>query len=141
MIGRWSMLVGWWHLVKDLFIKKKVNDEFVSYNARRVSEPDPSYEMLRGKETTISFTSETPLSSPGILRVTPTANQPLPKSYMSRSSMLSSTLSSPETDTNSPNGNLQFSPYTDKGGAISEGEEDFHHALSPKPPLASYLKR
>ena len=133
------MLVGWWHLIKDLFSKKKSNDEFVSYNARRLSEPDPSYEMLGGKETTISFTGETPTSSPGMLRITPTTNQPSPpKSYMSRSSMHSSTLSSTEPDTN---GNLQFSPLTNKGGVVPEGEKDFHHALSPKPPSASYHKQ
>ncbi|KAF8424663.1 hypothetical protein EV426DRAFT_665427 [Tirmania nivea] len=142
LIGRRSMLVGWWHLIKGLFRKKKSNDEFASYNAGRLSDPDPSYEMLGGKETTISFTNETPSSSPGMLRITPTTNQPsLPKSYMSRSSMLSSTLNSPETDTNSPNGNSQFSPCTNKGGVIPEGEKDFHHALSPKPPSASYCKR
>jgi len=135
------MLVGWWHLIKDLFSKKKSNDEFVSYSARRLSEPDPSYEMLGGKETTISFTSETPSSSPGMLRITPTTNQPsLPKPYMSRGSMLSSVLNSPETDTNSPNGNMQFSPLTNKGGTVPEGEKDLYHALSPKPPSASYRK-
>ncbi|KAF8418243.1 hypothetical protein BGX38DRAFT_1242847 [Terfezia claveryi] len=141
LIGRWSMLVGWWHLIKDLFNKKKSNDEFVSFNARRLSEPDPSYEMLGCKETTISFTSETLSSSPGMLRITPTTNQSsLPKSYTLRSSMLSSTLDSPGTDINSPNGNLQFSLLTDKGGPVPEGEKDFHQTLSPKPPPASYRK-
>lgn len=134
------MLVGWWHLVRDLFSKEKVNDEFVSYNALRLSElPDPSYEMLGSKQTANSFTSETLLSSPDMLRITPTTNQTsLQKPYTLRSSMLSSTLSSPETDAKSSSGNsLQFSPYTNKGMAVSE---DFHHALSPKPPLASYQK-
>lgn len=143
LIGRWSMLVGWWHLIKDVFSEKPVNDEFVSYNARRLSEHDPSYEMLGSKKTEISISSETPSSTPGMLRITPTTNQSsLPKFYLTRNSPLSSTLSSPETDTNSPNGNgLQFSPFKNKAEVVSEREEDFHHALSPKPPSATHRKR
>lgn len=144
LIGKWSMVVGWCHLIKDLFNKKPVNDEFVSYNARRVSEPDPSYEMLGSRKTGNSINSETPSTLPGMLRISSTTNQStLPKSYLpSRSSMLSLSPASPETDTNSPSGNnIQFSPFAYKAEAVSESEEEFHHGLSPKPPSASYRNR
>lgn len=137
------MLVGWWHMIKDAFGKKPVNDEFVSYNARRLSEPDASYEMLGSKKTPASINSETTTASPAMLRISSTSNQPLPKSYLpSRSSMLTSSPISPETDANSPNGHSsQFLPYNHKTETAFDSDDDFHHhALSPKPPSASYRR-
>lgn len=139
------MLVGWWHLVKASFGEKPINDEFVSYNARRISEQERSYEMLgsRKAEKTLSCEISSPQS--GMLTIPPTPTQPsLPKPYLpSRSSMLSTNLSFSDTEKPYPNkNNVQFSSCTSVGEATApEIEEDFHHALSPKPPSAPYHKR
>ncbi|EGX51971.1 hypothetical protein TWF173_010749 [Orbilia oligospora] len=56
-LGRWSMITGWWHLVR----KEKPNDEFVSLSAARPSSfgPNPrTYEDLPSSATNYSATAE-----------------------------------------------------------------------------------
>jgi len=146
LIGRFSMLIGWWHLIRDLVWKKPVSDEFVSYHARRLSEADPCYEMLGSHKAELDVTCGTPTSlSPGPLMMSPTTNPPsLPQIYQfSRSSKLSSTLDSSDIDVSSPNGrsSMRHSSLTYKGEVMSEGEEEFHHGLTPKPPSSSHHRR
>ena len=142
LIGRCSMLVGWWNLVKTWFGKKPINDEFVSYNARRISEQERSYEMLGSRKAEKTQSCE--ISSPptGMLTLPPIIIQPsLPKPYLpSRSSMLSSSFSFSDTEKPCSNkNNVQFSSSTSIGATTAPDlEEDFHHALSPKPPSAPY---
>ena len=132
LIGRFSMLVGWWHLFKDIFTKKKVSDEFVSYNARSLSEPDPSYEMLDSRKTEHGGSMMSP-TTPSSVRPPPSIHKTgTPKSYqMSRSSMMSSIPGSPENNRRTTEFSAHFSPYLYKG---KESEGEFvHHGLSPKP--------
>lgn len=51
LLGRFSIYPAWGKLIKDLFTRKKAADEFVSYNARRISDnpASASYEMLESK--------------------------------------------------------------------------------------------
>lgn len=47
LLGNYKLFTGWFYFFKGLFTSKKTNDEFVSYNARGISEPHASsYEML-----------------------------------------------------------------------------------------------
>lgn len=139
------MLVGWRDLIKDFFVKKKVNDEFISYNARRVSEPDPSYEMLGSKKCGTTVVGTPVASSPGMLGISPSKDESaFPKSYQQsrHSSMVSSNPNSPGKDKNgNSGGNLQFTAFPFKGEAVSEDEGYVHHALTPKPPSASHRKK
>lgn len=144
LIGRWSMFFGWWHLVKGWFGKKPINDEFVSYNARRVSEQERSYEMLGSRKAEKTQSCEISSPSSGMLTLPPiTKHSPLPKPFLPlRSSMLSTNLSFTDTEKTSPSrNNVQFSSRTSIGKGAPEMEEDFHHALSPKPPSAPYHNR
>ncbi|KAG0127667.1 hypothetical protein HOY82DRAFT_567604 [Tuber indicum] len=45
LLGNISIFVGWYNFFKNILVRKKPNDEFVSFNARRPPD-DPSYEML-----------------------------------------------------------------------------------------------
>ncbi|KAK6358545.1 hypothetical protein TWF730_007874 [Orbilia blumenaviensis] len=56
-LGRWSMVTGWWHLIR----KEKPNDEFVSLSAARPSSfgPNPrTYEDLPSSATNYSSSAD-----------------------------------------------------------------------------------
>ncbi|KAF8469580.1 hypothetical protein BDZ91DRAFT_678718 [Kalaharituber pfeilii] len=146
LIGRYSMLVGWWHLIRDLIAKKPVSDEFVSYNARRLSQQDPGYEMLGSRKTEHIVQSGIgiPLSTPGVLKTSQSTMQPsAPASFQSswQGSGLSSGPNSPDISGTNQHTGFQSTTLSYKGDAVSEDEDYVHHALSPKPPLASYRRR
>lgn len=52
LLGRVSIYPAWGQLIKGFFKRSQPPDEFVSYNARRISDPakDSSYEMLESKQ-------------------------------------------------------------------------------------------
>ena len=52
LLGRVSIYPAWGRLIAGLFKRRQPPDEFVSYNARRISEPgkNSSYEMLESKQ-------------------------------------------------------------------------------------------
>ncbi|KAG0638649.1 hypothetical protein HOY80DRAFT_1077532 [Tuber brumale] len=60
LLGNISILVGWYNFFKNILVRKKPNDEFVSFNARRLSELEPSYEMLDSVKTGKSQPPPTP---------------------------------------------------------------------------------
>ncbi|CUS11008.1 unnamed protein product [Tuber aestivum] len=69
LLGNFSILAGWYNFFKNIFVRKKPNDEFVSFNARCLSEPDPPYEMLDSLKTGKGQPPSTPGSfHPAVLK-------------------------------------------------------------------------
>lgn len=69
LLGRWTMVTGWFELIKTPFHRTK--REFVSVDARYDMKNDPrSYEML-SKDTSIVVTPLSPVRSPSNGRKTP----------------------------------------------------------------------
>jgi hypothetical protein len=59
LLGRFSIYPAWITLIKNTLWRKKSPDEFVSYNARRISEPtNSSYEMLESKQRSTTTTAD-----------------------------------------------------------------------------------
>jgi len=69
LLGRPSIYKGWLDTVKGLF-KRKPPGEFISYDARRTSEPVSTYEMLESKQRGMGVSSPplVPAAGPGILK-------------------------------------------------------------------------
>ncbi|KAI5798801.1 hypothetical protein EDC01DRAFT_613714 [Geopyxis carbonaria] len=60
LLGRPSIFQGWYELTKSIFPIKRNPGEFVSYDARRVSDlPESSYEMLESKQRDTMTTDHT----------------------------------------------------------------------------------
>jgi hypothetical protein len=65
MLGRFAIYPAWFTMIKNLFRRKPPVDEFVSYNARRMSEPtNSSYEMLESKQRDTTSTAQLELMKP-----------------------------------------------------------------------------
>lgn len=65
LLGRFSIYPAWITMIKKFFERGPPPDEFVSYNARRISEPtDSSYEMLESKRRDTASTADLAIMKP-----------------------------------------------------------------------------
>lgn len=65
LLGRMDIYSAWFDLIKGLFTPKKSPDEFISYNAHRVSQPGNSeYEMLESKKRSTASTMDMSIMKP-----------------------------------------------------------------------------
>lgn len=82
LLGNYKIFTGWFHFVRDLFKRSKPSDEFVSYNARRVSEPDASYEMLDSiKNKTLSTAATDVTKTSSIIKSPEPLSLSMPREY------------------------------------------------------------
>lgn len=107
LLGRPSIYPGWWHVTKKLFGRDDTpTDEFISYSVRRLSEPDPSYEMLGSKKKPSVTADEVTLDFRSVKTPEP-ATVSLPREYNPKTFSISQLRG--RADSN----NQPHSPYLD----------------------------
>lgn len=81
LLGNYKIFSGWFYLFKGLATRQKPNDEFVSYNARRISEPDASYEMLDSLKDKTLTPSTTDITSSSVIKSPEPLSLSMPREY------------------------------------------------------------
>lgn len=81
LLGNYKIFTGWFYFFKGFTTRQKPSDEFVSYNARRISEPDASYEMLDSLKDKTLTPSTTNVTSSSAIKSPEPLSLSMPREY------------------------------------------------------------